>query len=281
MVKRHTKPWYQRCVYNQSFENPKTVTKFLHAELQTVIHTVKATRSAASQTDSYLRDLCQFPLLTRAGEQLLFNKMNAAKYKLNKALGTYVDYYHKIAIETRNLIASHNLRLVVSIAKKYLGRRSLNECVSDGNLSLLSAIDNFDVNRLNNYGRTNKFSTYASWAITLNFRRQHRDSLVATIPCSLTEDIPTATEQNYPEYDEFQALHKAFAELSPNQLAVIYRRYNLGGFSFNTLQKIGDDLELSKERVRQIQDAALTKLRVLLGGPKPRLHRKSVKAASI
>lgn len=68
--------------------------------------------------------------------------------------------------EVKNLLIQSNLRLVVSIAKRYLKANSgFFELVSDGNISLIRAVKKFD------YARGNKFSTYASWAILKNFAR--------------------------------------------------------------------------------------------------------------
>ena len=70
------------------------------------------------------------------------------------------------ALAVKNQIIRANLRLVVSIAKKHVGRSdNFFELVSDGNMSLIRAVEKFD------YARGNKFSTYASWAIMKNFIR--------------------------------------------------------------------------------------------------------------
>ena len=70
------------------------------------------------------------------------------------------------SIATKNQIIRANLRLVVSIAKRYVGpTQDFFELVSDGNISLLRAVDKFD------FSRGNKFSTYATWAIMKNFAR--------------------------------------------------------------------------------------------------------------
>ena len=67
---------------------------------------------------------------------------------------------------TKNQIIRSNLRLVVSIAKRHVGPAdNFFELVSDGNMSLMRAVEKFD------YARGNKFSTYASWAIMKNFAR--------------------------------------------------------------------------------------------------------------
>ena len=68
--------------------------------------------------------------------------------------------------EVKNLLIRSNLRLVVSIAKRHIKPSSnFFEMVSDGNMSLIRAIEKFD------YSKGNKFSTYATWAIMKNFAR--------------------------------------------------------------------------------------------------------------
>src|SRR5262249_33154192 len=105
-------------------------------------------------------------------------KMNYLKYRadrLREALDPArpraadldeVERLQEEALAVKNQIIRANLRLVVSIAKRYVGPgHDLFELVSDGNMSLLRAVEKFD------YARGNKFSTYASWAITKNFAR--------------------------------------------------------------------------------------------------------------
>ena len=70
------------------------------------------------------------------------------------------------ALDVKNQIIRSNLRLVVSIAKRHVGpSNNFFELVSDGNMSLIRAVEKFD------FSRGNKFSTYASWAIMKNFAR--------------------------------------------------------------------------------------------------------------
>ena len=87
-----------------------------------------------------------------------------------------IKHLYEEAVSTKNQIIRANLRLVVSIAKRYVGpAEDFFELVSDGNMSLMRAVEKFDV------GRGYKFSTYASWAIMKNFARtipdvlRHRD----------------------------------------------------------------------------------------------------------
>src|SRR5207248_574770 len=74
------------------------------------------------------------------------------------------------ADEIKKLLINANMRLVVNIAKKHIHQaESLFELISDGNLSLMRAVEKFD------FGRGFKFSTYASWAIIKNFARSIPD----------------------------------------------------------------------------------------------------------
>ncbi len=136
----------------------------------------------------YLQSLYEVPLLSKEQEQYYFRKMNYLLYKaanLQKGMATgrvrandldQIDAYLKEATEIKRLITRSNLRLVVSIAKRHVGvTGNLFELISDGNISLMRAVEKFD------FGRGFKFSTYASWAIMKNFARsipqenKHRD----------------------------------------------------------------------------------------------------------
>ena len=78
----------------------------------------------------------------------------------------HIEELYDEAVATKNQIIRANLRLVVSIAKRHVGpAENFFELVSDGNMSLIRAVEKFD------FARGNKFSTYASWAIMKNFAR--------------------------------------------------------------------------------------------------------------
>src|SRR5690606_33103726 len=82
------------------------------------------------------------------------------------ALMDEIEALYEQAVKTKNKIVQANLRLVVSIAKRHMGSSDdFFALVSDGNMSLIRAVEKFD------YSRGNKFSTYASWAIMKNFAR--------------------------------------------------------------------------------------------------------------
>ena len=126
----------------------------------------------------YLASLYDTPLLTREQEQHLFRKYNYLKYlasQLREELDLEnpaeskldeIDLLYQQVEETRNKIIQANLRLVVAVAKKRVNEPGeLHDLVSDGNMSLLRAIEKFD------YSLGFKFSTYGTWAIIKNFAR--------------------------------------------------------------------------------------------------------------
>ena len=134
----------------------------------------------------YLASMYETPLLTREQEQHLFRKMNYLKYKasvlrdrldVRRPRMTAMELVLKFANDAaavKNDIIRANLRLVVSIAKRYAsGPGHLFELISDGNMSLIRAVEKFD------FARGFRFSTYATWAIIKNFAR--------TIPTELRQ----------------------------------------------------------------------------------------------
>lgn len=227
---------------------------------------------------AYLAELYKVPLLNKPQEQHYFRKMNFLKYraaelqaslshrrassKVVKRLESLLDEANAI----KNLLTRSNLRLVVSIAKRHL-KPGVNffELVSDGNMSLIRAIEKFD------YSRGNKFSTYASWAIMKNYAR--------SVPAEHTrlDRFRTGYEEIF--YDSQDGRGNAFAdelvnkaqraaiieileELNGRERKVISYRFGLNkGSEPETLEEVGNRLGVTKERVRQIEVRTLEKLR--------------------
>ena len=136
---------------------------------------------------AYLQTLYTIPLLTFEQEQDLFRRFNYVKHKAARLIKKLepeearedeldiVRGWLAQADEFKQRIVQANLRLVVSIARKHVAATSdFFEVVSDGNMSLLRAVDKFD------YARGNKFSTYASWAIMKNYAARSRKSTITT-----------------------------------------------------------------------------------------------------
>ncbi|OYV27043.1 MAG: hypothetical protein B7W98_02640, partial [Parcubacteria group bacterium 20-58-5] len=117
----------------------------------------------------YLREIGQYPLLTAAEERELAKRIE------------------KSDAEARNILARSNLRLVVSIAKKYVGRSpdlTLLDLIQEGNLGLFRAVDKFD------WKKGYKFSTYATWWIRQAITRALADqSRTIRIPVHMVETI--------------------------------------------------------------------------------------------
>jgi RNA polymerase primary sigma factor/RNA polymerase sigma factor len=226
----------------------------------------------------YLASLYEVPLLSRKQEAHLFRKMNYLKYKAAKLRGKLdperpkssmmdqIERYYDEAVATKNQIIRANLRLVVSIAKRHVGPTdNFFELVSDGNMSLMRAVEKFD------FARGNKFSTYASWAIMKNFARtipdEHRyhdrfrtsqPELFTSAEDDRSDQVELETAQNQRE----SQVDKILGCLDEREQKIIVRRFGLQrGEEPLTLKQVGAELGVTKERVRQLEARALVKLR--------------------
>ena len=227
---------------------------------------------------AYLADLYWVPLLNKAQEQHHFRLMNFLKFRSQKLQETLdlkrpsarvvreLRSYLDMAAKIKSLLIRSNLRLVVSIAKRHL-KPGVNffELVSDGNMSLIRAIEKFD------YARGNKFSTYASWAIMKNFAR--------SVPAEHTrrDRFRTGYEEIFYQSDDIRAnpfaeeianssqrsaLKEILEELDGRERKVISCRFGLlKGTEPETLERVGIRLGVTKERVRQIEVRTLDKMR--------------------
>jgi RNA polymerase primary sigma factor/RNA polymerase sigma factor len=227
----------------------------------------------------YLASLYEVPLLTRVQEMHLFRKMNYLKYKasalraqldMNQPKSRLMDRIEKLydeSVTIKNQIILANLRLVVSIAKRYVGPMGdFFELVSDGNISLIRAEEKFD------FSQGNKFSTYASWAIMKNFAR--------TIPnvfryrgrfcTNHSEMFSTVEDARVDRYEQESAqiqresqVQGILKQLDERERQIVTSRFGLTrGQEPLTLMQVGAAMGVTKERVRQIQCRAMDKLRM-------------------
>jgi RNA polymerase sigma factor (sigma-70 family) len=225
----------------------------------------------------YIRQLFRTPLLSRETEFALFRRFNYLKYKADAARKVIdpqtvtaaeldrIEALLDAAAREKQRIVQANLRLVVSIAKRHLRPTSdFYELVSDGNVSLMRAVDKFD------FTRGFKFSTYASWAIIKNFARtipehnHHRDRYQTghdELLQSYAAAEPGAFDNEYLPAVR-GVIDRMLGSLDERESEILRQRYGLAGAGGpQTLEQVGRNFGVSKERVRQLETRAMAKLR--------------------
>ncbi len=267
--------------------------------------------SAHDSIQMYLREIGQYPLLTAQEERDLAKRILAGDD------------------EAKNLLARANLRLVVSIAKKYASRSSdlsLLDLIQEGNLGLFKAVDKFD------HEKGFKFSTYATWwirqAITRALADQSRtiripvhmvetiakykqvvrrleqdlgrdpmpeeigsemgvdvekiyqieqinqETLSLEAPISASDDDDASARGDFvadhslPTPDQETAhrilveqLHEILNDLTPKERKILAMRHGLEDGIYHTLEEVGQEFGVTRERIRQIEAKALDKIR--------------------
>ncbi len=143
----------------------------------------------------YLKEIGRVPLLTAEEEIQLAEQMSGSN--------------ESKASEARKRLAEANLRLVVSIAKRYVGRgMSFLDLIQEGNLGLIKAVEKFD------YTKGFKFSTYATWWIRQAITRAIADQArTIRIPVHMVETITKVKKVSS------QLLHKNGRDPSPEDIA--------------------------------------------------------------
>ncbi len=288
--------------------------------------------SSATEGDPlafYLKQISVYPLLTVDEEQLTGRGIQELRAELSAAYeagktGRAVRDLEEALRTQKNRMINSNLRLVVSIAKKYQHRGlGLLDLIDEGNIGLIEAVERFD------YTRGCRFSTYATWWIRQAIIKALADKgRVIRIPVhmlntikkcyfvakQLTQDLGrdpdssevsryldmsankvsevmqlsqettsldvTVDEDNFTRLsdlieDESSAqpfdlvfhvtlqdtIAEVLKQLSQREMKIIQLRFGLSGEGPFTLEETGKYLGITRERVRQIQEKAIRKLR--------------------
>jgi RNA polymerase primary sigma factor len=281
----------------------------------------------------YLQEIGRFPLLDAQQEvELAMQVELGLKAKaqledgvaLEPAAKALLQRQARLADRAKSRLAESNLRLVVSIAKKYVGRGlSLLDLIQEGNLGLIRAVDKFD------YRKGFKFSTYATWWIRQAVTRALADQArTIRVPVHMVETInklamaqrllnqdlgreptiaeiakeldiesrkvtelrriaqdPVSLETPLGEEDDatlgdivpdlgadvpveeaaFKLLQEylslALEGLGERERQVLIMRFGLDDGNVRTLEQVGNHFDVTRERIRQIENKALAKLR--------------------
>jgi len=220
-------------------------------------------------------------LLTGAEERVLFLQYNYARHRvreIQKRLGDRMPdaatardllSWYRTARGYREQIAETNLALVLAMAKRTrMSEVDFADMVSEGNMALLRSVDKFDC------GRGFKFSTYACRAILKAFSRQGMK--LSKYRQRFPTDFDPAMEKSN-HLETLRATHEQEcadevkhivatneADLSDVEKTVIHYRFGIDTKEASplTLEQVGQIIGVTKERVRQIQNKALEKIRL-------------------
>jgi RNA polymerase sigma factor (sigma-70 family) len=216
-------------------------------------------------------------------ERMMFLRFNYAKFRLGKlqrlikkgglSRKRAQDFllWHRRFEHFREYLVRTNLALVLAMAKRTrLGDVDFAEIVSEGNMALIRAVDKFNVDR------GFKFSTYACRAILKAFSRtaqkssRHRTRFPVEFEPEMEKSDWTDRRRDAVEedcIDELKAIvDRNLADLSQVEETVIRRRFNWKQEDESplTLEEVGQIIGVTKERVRQIQNKALVKIRTVM-----------------
>jgi len=240
------------------------------------IETLKLNTDSISE---YLNTLGEAPVLNREREVELFRRYNYLKFlalqrrtgmKLSSASGlrlSQIEGYLTQAKRIQRTLIEANLRLVVGIARKHIASgTSLIDLVGEGNISLMRAVEKFD------YSRGFRFATFASWIITKDFARKipTQQRRLGKTTTSLDKIHHALMADEVVDFIAVERAHRSLNQviednLNERERYIIMNRFGLIGSPIRketkTLKQIGEDLGLTKERIRQLELIALQKLR--------------------
>jgi RNA polymerase primary sigma factor len=226
-------------------------------------------------------------ILTGAQEKVLFHQFNYARFRVSELQkeiwssatrkptpeqAEEILRWYRRAETIREQIAETNLALVLAMAKRTrMSEVDFADLVSEGNMALLRAVDKFDA------GRGYKFSTYACRAILKAFSRQgmklskYRQRFPTDFDPKLEKSNFVETKRADFEKDAAEEVKRIVlenrADLTDVERTVIEHRFGLESGDNEkpmTLEQVGQIIGVTKERVRQIQNKAMEKIRLEL-----------------
>lgn len=215
-------------------------------------------------------------------EVAMFLRYNYARYRLGRLLAEHsasrgrsqrheIDLWHRRMMDCKETLARANMALVVAMAKRTrIPNVEFPELVSEGNMAMLRSIEKFDVSR------GFKFSTYACRSILKSFNRlatktgRYRRLFPTEFDPELERSDGDVDRHEVERRDSVEEVREVLmgsrAGLSALERKVLVERFAIGSSVDHgmTLAEVGKTVGLTNERVRQIQNAALAKLRAVM-----------------
>jgi len=265
----------EKKIYDEAPEIPKPDTSWYHPVMDDLSGRTRTIKTA------------QQVILTGAQEKVLFHQFNYSRYRVWKlqqevwnspskkpeleSAREILRWFRKSDL-VREQIANTNLALVLAMAKRTrMSEVDFADLVSEGNMALLRAVDKFDA------GRGYKFSTYACRAILKAFSRQgmklskYRQRFPTDFDPKLEKSNYLETKRSVFEKDAAEEVKRIVlsnrADLTDVERTVIEHRFGLESGELDkpmTLEQVGQIIGVTKERVRQIQNKAMEKIRLEL-----------------